>query len=198
MCSIHCDDGLAYRAAELDGNGAGALRSSVAPARRGSKAAPCRLAYRRADRRRRGQSRLVAKARVLSSRGRRPSRVVGALCGTAHAFGVQLPRRRQHAGGTRRGGCPSRPACHRADRSRRTLRSGAFRRGRQGTGRCRRCSAPSCRWAGETGPRTPIRRGRICWCWPAVRRDTDGCHASSRKRIWRVARRASCATTTTR
>ena len=29
-------------------------------------------------------------------------------------------------------------------------------------------------------PRTPIRRGRICWCWPAGRRGTDGCPGRSR------------------
>ena len=64
--------------------------------------------------------------------------------------------------------------------------------------RCRRCSVRSCHSAAATAPRIPIRQDHICWCLPAGRRAIDGCRDSWRPRIWQAARRASCATTTTR
>ena len=54
--------------------------------------------------------------------------------------------------------------------------------------------------AGQSGPepRSPIRPGRTCWCWPADRKGIGGCPGSWRRRIWPAARRASRATTSTR
>ena len=82
--------------------------------------------------------------------------LVGAVCRVARAFGVQLPRRRQHTGGTRRGGRPARSAGHRADRPRRALRGGALRRGGQGTRRADgvRRRAVARRWRPDRGPRS--------------------------------------------
>ena len=50
------------------------------------------------------------------------------------------------------------------------------------------------------GDRTeePDPRGRTCWCSPVVPRGIDGCRASWRRRISPAAKKASCATTTTR
>ena len=86
------------------------------------------------NRRRRRQPGLVTQAGSYQPPRRRPAgALVGPVCRAARAFGVQLSRRRQHAGGTRRGSRPARPARHRADRPRRALRGGAIRRGGQGT-----------------------------------------------------------------
>ena len=61
--------------------------------------------------------------------------LVGPVRRAARPFGLQLPRRSQHAGRTRGGGRQARSARHRADRPRRALRGGAVRRGGQGTRR---------------------------------------------------------------
>ena len=47
-------------------------------------------------------------------------------------------------------------------------------------------------------PSSRIHPAPICWCWPAVRKGTDGCPGNWPPRIWPAARRASCATTSTR
>ncbi len=57
---------------------------------------------------------------------------------------------------------------------------------------------PNCRWDPAPGPTIPIRRARTCWCWLAGRKGIGGCRGSWPRRIWPVARKASCASTSMR
>ena len=152
---------------------------------------------------RRGRARrrraLVAQARGVSAAGRRPDGpLVRRVCRAACAFGVQLPRRGQHAGGAGRRGRPAGSARPRADRPQRPVRGGAVRRSGRGTRRAHRVRRRTVAGVRTPAPSSRIRPARICWCWPAARKATGGCRGSWPRRIWPAARRASCATTSTR
>ena len=133
--SIHWAGGVERRAVELAGDGAGAQQQ--APPRRC--AGPRKREVPRAEPTGDGgDSPAWSSKRGAYAGGGQPARLDGAVRRTARALGVQLPRRRQPAGGAGGGGRPARSRGHRTDRPRRVLRGGPVRRGGEGTGRADR------------------------------------------------------------
>ncbi len=157
--SIHWRGGMAQRAAELVGDGAGALRPVTAAGPPGDG----------------GDSPAWSRKRGSYQPPELDRPRTSVRYAELHAhFGVQLPRRREYAGRAGRGGGPAQPAGARTDRSRRSLRGGAVRRGGQELDVATVFGA-ELSLGNVPAPRIPTRPARICWCWPAVRKGIDGC-----------------------